>query len=181
MKFTCAAMLFLAMVCLIISEACGPLRVHSYLIPAKMEARWVTIEYNNPTCPPLDESIFGRQFIIPESGFLCTSSPMYTGWHRTKYYLVDEKNNRTALQPDERIFRQESLYVNQPSLDPGGPVCKVTADEFFYGPKDKLTYNNPIMQDESFLKLHPECCHSGIVTKSGSDDGSEIKLGTPIK
>src|SRR5882724_6039706 len=142
----------------LLSPACGPLRLQTYLIPATMEPRWITIEYNNPNCPPLEKSIFGTNFVIPKSGFLCTSSPMYKGWHRTKYYLIDENNNRTLLQPDERILRQESFYVNDPSSDPSLPVCKVTADEFFYGPKEKLTYENPIMYDEDFLNhYHPEC------------------------
>ncbi len=144
-----------------LSMACGPLRVHTYLIPVKIEPRWITIEYDNPRCPPLKESAFGREFVIPESGFLCTSSPMYTGWHREKYYSVDENNNRTALQTDERIFRRESFNINQPSSDAGMIVCKVTGEEFFYGPKEKLTSENPMMKDEAFLKQHPECSQQG--------------------
>ena len=138
--------------------ACGLLRVHTYLIPAKMAPRWITIEYENPKCAPLRETAFGGEFVIPESGFLCTSSAMYTGWHREEYYLVDENNNRTALRVDERIFRRESFNINELSSEPGMAVCKLTVEEFFYGPKEKLTYENPIRQDESFLtQYHPEC------------------------
>lgn len=144
--------------------ACGPLRVQSYLISTKMKPGWVTIEYENPKCSPLKESLFGQEFVIPESGFLCTSSSMYMGWQRRKYYLIDESNHRTALEPGEMIFREEGRQVNERSLDAGMPVCKVTAEEFFYGPKDKLTYENPIQQDENFLKLHPGCRRSGIET-----------------
>jgi hypothetical protein len=141
-----------------LSIACGPLRVHTYLIPAKIEPHWITIEYDNPKCAPLKEGTFGREFVIPESGFLCTSSSMYTGWHREKYYSVDVNNNRVALQADERIFRREGFNINKPSLDAGMIVCKVTGEEFFYGPKEKLTNENPIMQDEDFLtQYHPEC------------------------
>jgi uncharacterized protein (DUF169 family) len=148
-----------------LSMACGPLRVHSYLIPSKIEPHWITIEYDNPKCAPLKEGAFGREFVIPESGFLCTSSSMYTGWHREKYYSVDGNNNRTALQTDERIFRRESLAERKFSSDAGMVVCKVTGDEFFYGPKEKLTSENPIMEDENFLTSHPECRHRGITTK----------------
>jgi hypothetical protein len=143
--------------------ACGPLRVQSYLISKKMKPGWVTIEYENPNCSPLKEGVFGQEFIIPESGFLCTSSSAYTGWHREKYYLVDEQNRRSALEINEQIFRRESFNIKEPS-DPNKQACKVTADEFFYGPKNELTYENPIMQDENFLKLHPGCRHSGIET-----------------
>jgi hypothetical protein len=79
--------------------------------------------------------------------------------------LVDENSNRTALRTDERIFRRESFNINQPSSDAGN-VCKVTGEEFFYGPKEKLTYENPIMQDENFLtRYHPECRHRAITVK----------------
>jgi hypothetical protein len=86
---------------------------------------------------------------------------MYTGWHREQYYSVDENNNRTALQTDERILRRESLAEHKFSSDTGMIVCKVTGEEFFFGPKEKLTSENPIMKDEAFLKLHPECSRQG--------------------
>jgi hypothetical protein len=79
------------------------------------------------------------------------------GWHRDEYYLVDENNNRTALQTDERIFRREALAERKFSSDAGTSSCKVTGEEFFYGPKEKVTTENPIMGDEAFLRLHPEC------------------------
>ena len=137
--------------------ACGPLRVHTYLIPAKIEPSWITIEHDNPKCTPLKEDVFGRELVIPESGFLCTSTPIYMGWHREKYYSVDANNKRTALQLDERIFRRGALAEHHFSSGTGTIVCKVSGLEFFYGPKEKLTADNPIMKDEAFLKLHPEC------------------------
>lgn len=146
--------------------ACSLLRIHTYLIPAKMAPRWITIEYDNPKCAPLRETAFGREFVIPESGFLCTSSAMYEGWHREEYYLVDENNNRIALRVDERIFRRGSFTIKQPSTEPGMNVCNLTGEEFFYGPKEKLTYENPIRQDEGFLtQYHPECRSREISAK----------------
>jgi len=121
-----------------------------------MESRWITIEYDNPKCAPL-KSVFGLEFVIPDSGFFCTSSPKYMGWHRDEYYLVDENNNRTALQIDERIFRHESLAERKFLLGAGASSCNVNGEEFFYGPKEKVTAENPIMGDEAFLRLHPEC------------------------
>jgi hypothetical protein len=131
-----------------------------------MEPRWITIEYENPKCLPLKKGALGQEFVIPESGFMCTSSKVYTGWSQRKYFLVNEKGERTPLKVGEQIWREETLNVNEPSLDAGMPMCKVTAEEFFYGPKDKLKYENPIMEDETFLsKFHPECRNRGIVTK----------------
>ena len=140
--------------------ACGPLRVHTYLIPAKIEPGWITIEYDNPKCAPLSENVLGREYVIPQSGFLCTSSPIYTGWYRERYYSVDENNNRILLEPNKIIHRQQSFYVNKGSLTTG-TSCKVSGTEFFYGPKEKLTWENPIMNDENFLKVHPECGQQG--------------------
>lgn len=140
-----------------LSVACGPLRIHTCLIPAKIEPRWITIEYDNPKCTPLQENVFGREFVIPESGFLCTSSPIYRGWHREEYYSVDENNNLTALQDDDRILKRQSFIIIQSSSNAGMNNCKVAGEEFFFGPKEKLTSENPIRKNEAFLKLHPEC------------------------
>lgn len=152
--------------------ACGPIRVHTYLIPAKMEPRWITIEYGNPKCAPLSESAFGREFVIPESGFLCTSSPMYTDWHREQYYLVDENNNRTALQIDEQILRRESFNIIESPSDAGTTVCKVSGEEFFYGSKEKLTYENPIRQ--SLSQFHPECRPRNINVAAEKEPSSPL-------
>jgi hypothetical protein len=138
-------------------QACGPLRVHTYLIAADTEPGWVTIEYGNPRCPALVDGIFGREFLIPKSRYLCTSSQRYEGLHRAKYYLIDSNNNRTSLNESERIFKPESFFWKEGSLEQGLPDCNVTGDEFFYGPKDKLTYDNPIRKDPEFLKLHSDC------------------------
>jgi hypothetical protein len=144
-------------------QGCGTTHVHTYLIPAKMEPRWITIEYNNPKCEPLKETASERQLTIPESGFLCTSSPKHTGWHQEKFYLVDG-NNRTSIQIEERIFRRESFNIKETSSASNMPACNVMGEEFFYGPKEKLTYENPIKEDKSFLDRHVECGH-GIIAK----------------
>src|ERR1044072_926562 len=82
-----------------LSIACGPLRVHTYLIPAKIEPRWITIEYDNPRCTRLKESAFGQEFVIPESGFLCTSSAMYTGCIGTNTIRFTKTKNALPCNP----------------------------------------------------------------------------------
>jgi Family of unknown function (DUF6843) len=136
----------------LVGVSCAPLRTKTYLIPAKIESRWITIEYSNPECEPLKESTFGRELNIPDTGYLCTSTAMDTEWHREIFYLIDDHNNRTEIRPEDRVFRRESFNVNQ-------STCKVVGEEFFYGQKEMLTYENPILSDENFLKLHPKCKH----------------------
>ena len=152
--------------CLFWIQACGLFRVETYLIPAKMKPQWITIEYENPKCHSLKGSLFSQEFVIPESGFLCTSDSLYKGWSQRRYFLVNEKGVRTPLKIREHIWREGTLYVNVPSLDDGQPQCKVTAEEFFYGSKDDLTHENPIMENEIFLKeYHPECRNRGARIK----------------
>lgn len=149
----------LALVTLLLPQEKGRFRVHTYLIPAKMEQRWITIEYDNPNCPRLSENDSGRELVIPETGFLCTSSQREAGRHREEYYVVDDHQRRTALKTEQWIQRRESFTTRTISSATGSAasLCDVSGDEFFYGPKEKLTYENPIMKDEGFLKLHPGC------------------------
>jgi hypothetical protein len=120
----------LALAALFAPQAQGPFRVHTYLIPAKMEQRWITIEYDNPKCPPLSENDSGRELVIPETGFLCTSSQRESGRHRAEYYVVDEHQRRTALKPDQWIQRRESFTTRSISSATGSAesLCDVAGD-----------------------------------------------------
>ena len=142
------------------SMVAGALRVHTYLIPANMKPGWITIEYNNPHCAQLPETLFGREFVIPDSGYLCTSSSEYKGSYRPEYYLLDERKERTAISL-EQILRSASFSIVAGSLDSALPVCNISGEQFFYGPAEKLNHQNPIQQNESFLRNHPECRQSG--------------------
>ena len=143
------------------SQSAGLFRVHTYLIPAKLKLGWISIEYENPQCPKLEEGRWGREVVVPESGFLCTSSSLYTGWHRTEFYAVDENGARTSIREDE-IHRKGTVSIIRSSMEPGAvPICDVkNLQEFFYGPNEKLTYGNAITKNESFLRYHPECAES---------------------
>jgi len=154
MRFFTASVAFL---CLLGPQVQRRLRVETYLIPAKMEPRWITIEYGNPNCPALNENALGREVVIPESGFLCTSSSRYEGWHRVRYYLVGGSKGRISLRANERIHRRGSFNLRDSSSGADKIICDVSGEEFFYGLQKELTYENPISKDESFLKLHPGC------------------------
>jgi hypothetical protein len=160
MKFFMTTFIFLAM---FLFQSCGFFRVETYLIPADMKPRWINIEYDNPKCPPLNGSKLSQEFVIPESGFICTSSPAYNGWFQRKFFLVDAKGKRTQLKEEGNIWQEGVISKDEPSLDEGQPRCKVSLTQFFYGTKDDPMGNNPIFQDEDFLRdYHPECRNTGI-------------------
>jgi hypothetical protein len=139
-------------------QACGFLRTEKYLLSAKMKPRWITIEYENPKCPPIKRGMFGQEFIIPESGFLCTSSSQYMGWHKRNYFLVDERGTRSVLKNGESIWRESNGEFTKLSFPNERQPCRIKHEQFFYGSKSDLTYDNPIMEDKNFLSnYHPEC------------------------
>lgn len=131
----------------------SPVRVHTYLLSSRLEPSWVAIEYDNPKCSPLKENRLWRELVIPESGYLCTSSPMDMGWTYNRYYLVNDRGERIRLVEDEQIFARASTRVNEGD-------CKVTAEFFLYGSGGKT-----INERTSFIeKYHPECRQRGTIT-----------------
>jgi len=122
----------------------------TYLIPSTMKEGWVTIEYGNPTCPPL-KGRSRREYVIPKSGYFCTSTKRNTKWFYDWYYLVDENGKRTALVKDKQIFHRMSVFLDPLNPNPG---CKnVVADVFWYGRQDKIDNQDGV----ALQKQHPEC------------------------
>lgn len=139
------------------------IRQETFLIPSNMKPLWVNVEYDNPKCPALDGTELKQEFVVPESGYICTSSSSYKGAYQRRFFLVDAEGNRTLLESKGNIWQQGVLSKDEPSLDKGQPRCKVSLNQFFYGKKDDLKSDNPIFQDETFLsEYHPECRRTGI-------------------
>ncbi len=143
-------------------QSCG-IRQEVFLIPANMKPRWISVEYDNPKCPKLDGSELSQEFVVPESGYICTSSPSYKGAYQRRFFLIDAEGKRTPLKIEGNIWRQGVYSQDNPSRDEGQSNCKVSVSDFFYGTKDDLKSNNPIFQDEKFLEIHPECKNVGTV------------------
>ena len=153
-------MLIFILSVVLLSQSCG-IRQETYLIPADMKPRWISIEYGNPKCPPLSGSDLSKEIAIPESGFLCTSNPRHNGPFQRRYFLVDTYGARTPLRIGEQIRRESVLSKDEPSLEEGQPRCKVFLDQFFYGTRDDLKEGSSIFRDELFLKYRPECRSTG--------------------
>ncbi|HZH91124.1 MAG TPA: hypothetical protein VEX70_10975 [Pyrinomonadaceae bacterium] len=150
------------LLCLILLQACGLFHTQTYLIPANMKPRWITIEYKNPKCAPLKDVALGEEIMIPESGFLCTSSSQYSGWHKREYFLLNEKGERTPLKVSEHIWGESSFRKAEGALPDGKFRCNLEGGEFFYGSEGGVSEENPIIKDEAFLKYHPECREAGV-------------------
>ncbi len=140
-------------------------RTQSYLLPASLKPRWITIEYENPNCPPLVDGVFSQEIVIPQSGFLCTSSSMYSGWHKRNYFSVNEQGERTLLKTQEQIWGESSFSRAKELLPDGKERCSFKGEQFFYGSKGEVTENNPIMEDEAFLQYHSDCKDWGVEIK----------------
>ncbi len=134
-----------------------PIHLETYLLSSKVDAKWIAIEYDNPKCSPLEKNILGEVIEVSESGYVCTSSPMEMGWKYSKFYTIDDNNNRNALTESKQIFAQSSLYVNQGN-------CNVKAEIFLYQSKDNSKVSN---ERTSFIEIyHPECQNRGIPTST---------------
>ena len=154
------------LVSLVLFQACGLVRTQTYLLPAGIKPGWITIEHENQKCPPLKDGVFSQEIVIPESGFLCTSSPEYSGLHQRNYFLVDEKGGQTLLNRDEQIRRETSFSIAGEPLPGGKFRCEFKGERFFYGSEKELMEEDPVMTEEAFLKHHPECQDEDKASKS---------------
>ncbi|MDX2284249.1 MAG: hypothetical protein NW241_08805 [Bacteroidia bacterium] len=72
-------------------------------------AGWVKIRYNVPGAPPLPEREGVQQLVIPDSGFLETSTRLEVGWRRDRFFWQDG----TPIPPYEDIGGQPHLRIYQ--------------------------------------------------------------------
>ena len=140
------------------------IRQETWLIPVDMQPGWVSIEYDNPKCQILNGTALSQEFVVPKTGYLCTSSPLQKGPFQRKYFLMGADGQLTPLSVGKDIWREGVLSKDEPSLDKGLPRCNVSLDQFFYGSKDDLKEESSIFQNEIFLRdYHPECRNTGTL------------------
>jgi hypothetical protein len=95
--------------------------------------------------------------VIPESGYLCTSTPGIEKFFYDSYYLVGENGKRTPLVYEKQVFKRTTIH-----LDALNPKCKVVADSFWYGRQDKIDNQDAV----ELRKRHPECSGTTFPFKS---------------
>ncbi|HEV7747808.1 MAG TPA: hypothetical protein VGO56_22600 [Pyrinomonadaceae bacterium] len=133
---------------LLLGYGLKPVRLQTYLLPSTLKHGWVIIEYENPKCPRLREGRLWQEHVIPESRYLCTSSHSEENLTYQRYYLVDAQGRRNRLGIDKQIFQRRSLQ-----LSPSNNACRITVEEFWYGPKDLIDNEDAAIVE----KYHPEC------------------------
>jgi hypothetical protein len=121
---------------------------------------WITIEYGNPSCPPLERSTFGRRIVIPSTAYVCTSSPADEGWVHTTFIAIEADGR--SLDVREKVHKRHSLSVSissHPSKhqSPGETReekrCTPSAEVFWYGSRSQITADSWAHYEQR----HPEC------------------------
>ena len=123
-----------------------PVRLQTYLLSSDVSSGWIVVEFGNPHCPSIQEARLWREFVIPSSGYLCTSSSMEPGLVYERFYLVDREGNRRALKISDWIHVRATTLVNEPE-------CNLTAKTFWYGPKGGVSGHS----SDVIRRYHPAC------------------------
>lgn len=134
----------------------GVFRTQNYVMPSTIKRGWITIEYENLSCPEIPSGIFSQDIEIPPSGFLCASSSLYSGWHSPKYLVVDEAGTKTEI-PAKEIMARSTFRRAMETIPNGEERCSWEGEEFFFGHRSEFVEENPILQNELFLAHHPDC------------------------
>jgi hypothetical protein len=122
----------------------GCQKVHSYEIAADTKPGWVTIEFENASCPSLPSRGFTRAISIPASRYICFSDPIDHGLAARLYYQAQIGRNRRKLEQDNEIFQEGSFAFGM-----GEGPCRMVGESFFFGPKEDL------VQSQDFSPLYP--------------------------
>lgn len=134
----------------------GLFRYQNYLLQSEVKKGWITIEYENPSCPQIPTAVFNQDIEIPSSGYLCASTSQYSGWHQPRYYLVLPDGSREAINGDE-IRAISSFQRAKGQTNDGKEYCAWKGEQFFYGTAKEFVEENPVEQNASFLAYHPDC------------------------
>lgn len=82
-----------------------------YYIPKGYEG-WVMIHYNIPDTPPLEKKDGVLQFVIPESGFMETTSELDIGWRRDRFFWQTE-NGVEEVPSSVEIDGEYHIYIHR--------------------------------------------------------------------
>ena len=120
-------------------------RSESYVLAEGSKPGWVVLEFENPKCPAMESGWLGRDFFLPESGYLCTSSPIDGGYVYERYYLLRDNGRREHLDIGKEIHGRSGLNLTLEG-------CRLTATVFRYDGADGAWDSGEFIREH-----HPEC------------------------
>ena len=118
----------------------------SYVLAKGSKPGWIVVEFENPGCPAMENGWRGRDFVIPESGCLCTSSPIDRGYVYDRYYRIGDDGGGDRLEMGKQIHARSGLNLTLEG-------CRVTAIVFRYDAAGGTTWDSGAFIRER----HPEC------------------------
>lgn len=106
----------------------GKRKGRDYYFPAGYSG-WVSIKYQVPGAPPLEQADGRWQLHLPDSGYLVTSTPLETGWGRDRYFFASDTGwvsipSVVTLDDQQRlhIHSRDFRYFSHEELLPQLPV-----------------------------------------------------------
>ena len=82
-----------------------------FLVPRGFEG-WVCIRYEVPGAPSLAEVSGVQQLVIPDSGYLETSSALVVGWRRDRYFWYDAAGQE-PIPPAVDMGEETGIYLHR--------------------------------------------------------------------
>jgi len=82
-----------------------------FFIPETYEG-WVTIHYEVPGAPPLEEFSGVQRVVIPDSGVLETSTKLEVGWRKDQFFWGDPTHSR-EIPPMVELGDEPGLHIHQ--------------------------------------------------------------------
>jgi hypothetical protein len=119
-------------------------RVHTYELSSDTQPGWVTIEFENASCPAIRSTGVSRVISVPASRYVCFSDPIDHRLVASFYYQLGADGTRRRLAHEEEIWREGTFAFGF-----GEGPCRMVGESFFFGPRTALK------QSEDFAPLYP--------------------------
>jgi hypothetical protein len=129
--------------------ACAP--TEEIILPAEATpARWITIEFGNPSCPAIGQSSRWR-IVVPANGYACTSTPMYRDWRQQHFLAPDAKGRYVDV--GDKVHQHHTIEGMSAQTKTGDRSCAPNAYFFWYGDAAKMAGDDAA----AYRERHPEC------------------------
>ncbi len=120
-------------------------RTNDYVLTAGTVEGWVIIELANPACPEI-VGRWHREFVVPSSAYLCTSTGPTQGLVYERYWLMDVDGRRTRIKIGQDVHARSDTEFDFTN-------CQLAASIFWYGKGEAITAD----VSSVIRKRNPEC------------------------